>query len=76
MGPRKKTDADGIKWEIDHINGNILNWSLDNLEEVTHQENNRRRKILNRLCKEGKDPTQMPITELKRIFDLSTNKHI
>ena len=76
MGPRKKTDANGVKWEIDHINGDIQNWSLDNLEEITAAENYRRRKILHQLRKEGKDPTQMPIAELKRIFNSSTNKQI
>ncbi len=76
VGPRKKTDADGVKWEIDHVDGNVLNWNLDNLEEITAEENNRRRWILYRLRKEGKDPTQMPIAELKRIFNLSTNKQI
>ena len=76
VGPRKKTDANGVKWEIDHINGDTRNWSLDNLEEITAAENYRRRKILHRLRKEGKDPTQMPIAELKRIFNLSTNKQI
>lgn len=69
VGPRKKTDADGVKWEIDHVDGNVLNWSMDNLEEVTAAENWRRRKILDRLRKEGKDPTQMTIAELKRIFE-------
>ena len=69
VGPRKKTDDEGVKWEIDHINGDIRNWSLDNLEEITAAENYRRRKILYRLRKEGKDPTQMPIAELKRIFE-------
>ena len=76
VGPRKKTDANGVKWEIDHINGDIRNWSLDNLEEVTSAENYRRRKILHQLRKEGKDPTQMPVAELKRIFNSSTNKQI
>ncbi len=76
VGPRKKTDANGVKWEIDHINGDTRNWSLDNLEEITAAENYRRRKILHRLRKEGKDPTQMPIAELKRIFNLSTNKQL
>ena len=69
VGPRKKTDADGVKWEIDHVNGDLLNWNLDNLEEITAEENVRRRSILYRLRKEGKDPTQMPIAELKRIFE-------
>ena len=76
VGPRKKTDADGVKWEIDHINGDLLNWNLDNLEEITAEENVRRRSILYRMRKEGKDPTQIPIAELKRIFNSSTNKQI
>ena len=74
VGPRKKTDADGVKWEIDHVDGNVLNWSMDNLEEVTAAENWRRRKILDRLRKEGKDPTQMTIAELKRIFEDTKKK--
>ena len=32
--------------EIDHINGNKLDWSLDNLQEVTPQENRRRARYL------------------------------
>ena len=31
---------------IDHLNGNILDWSADNLEYVTPAENNKRAKLL------------------------------
>ena len=40
VGPRQK----GM--EIDHINGNKFDWSLDNLQEVTPQENRRRARYL------------------------------
>ena len=40
VGPRHK----GM--EIDHINGNKFDWSLDNLQEVTPQENRRRARYL------------------------------
>ena len=43
VGPRTK----GL--EIDHINGNKLDWSLDNLEEVTPAENRRRAKYIRAL---------------------------
>ena len=43
VGPRTK----GL--EIDHINGNKLDWSLANLEEVTPAENRRRAKYLRAL---------------------------
>ena len=40
VGPRHKD------MEIDHINGNKLDWSLNNLQEVTPQENRRRSRYL------------------------------
>ena len=45
VGPRHK----GM--EIDHINGNKFDWSLDNLQEVTPQENRRRARYLHVLSK-------------------------
>ena len=53
---------------IDHINGNILDWSLENLEQVTPQENCKRAKILRILRRIGRNPEQIGQNELKRIF--------
>ena len=55
--------------EIDHINGNITDWSLANLEEVTPEENRKRAKILRAMRKAGTDPTTIPQSRLKAIFD-------
>ena len=62
VGPRTK----GM--EIDHINGNKLDWSLDNLEEVTPAENRKRAKILRVLRSIGREPKQMSREELQAIF--------
>ena len=62
IGPRSK----GM--EIDHINGNIIDWSLANLEEVTPAENRKRAKILRTMRKAGTDPTTIPQSRLKAIF--------
>lgn len=62
VGPRTK----GM--EIDHLNGNILDWSLANLEEVTPAENRKRAKILRAMRKAGTDPTTIPQSRLKAIF--------
>ena len=32
---------------IDHLNGNILDWSADNLEYVTPKENRKRTAVMN-----------------------------
>ena len=63
VGPRTK----GM--EIDHINGNKLDWSLDNLEEVTPAENRKRAKLLRCLRSVGRDPRQMSRDELLHIFN-------
>ena len=62
VGPRTK----GM--EIDHINGNKMDWSLANLEEVTPAENRKRAKILRVLRSIGREPKQMSREELQAIF--------
>lgn len=54
--------------EIDHINGDKMNWSLDNLEEVTPAENRKRAVLLRALRYGGRDPKQMTRDELQAIF--------
>ena len=54
--------------EIDHINGDKMNWSLDNLEEVTPAENRKRAILLRELRRNGRDPKQMTHDELQAIF--------
>ncbi len=62
VGPRTK----GM--EIDHLNGDKMNWSLDNLEEVTPAENRKRAILLRELRRNGRDPKQMTRDELQAIF--------
>ena len=54
---------------IDHLNGNILDWSADNLEYVTPAENRKRAKLLRVLRTIGRDPKQMSREELLSIFN-------
>ena len=54
--------------EIDHVNGDKMNWSLDNLEEVTPEENRKRAILLRILRSNGRDPKQMTRDELQAIF--------
>lgn len=54
---------------VDHINGNIYDWRACNLEWVTVEENVKRAKLLRVLRSVGRDPKQMPITELIAIFE-------
>ena len=63
VGPRTK----GM--EIDHINGDKMNWSLANLQEVTPAENRKRAKLLRILRSIGRDPKQMSREELLEIFN-------
>lgn len=53
---------------IDHLNGDILNWSADNLEYVTPKENIKRAKLLRILRSNGRDPRKMSREELLNIF--------
>ena len=53
---------------IDHLNGDILNWSADNLEYVTPEENIKRARLLRVLRNIGRDPKQMSRDELQAIF--------
>ena len=54
--------------EIDHLNGNMMDWSLANLEEVTPEENRKRAKILRILRSIGREPRKMSREELQAIF--------
>ena len=69
IGPRKK----GM--QIDHINGNMLDYRLENLEEVTPYVNRERAKIIRALraqaVMEGAPalaPENRPIQQIKQIF--------
>ena len=55
--------------EIDHINGDKMDWSLANLQEVTPAENRKRAKLLRILRFNGRDPKQMSRDELLEIFN-------
>ena len=62
VGPRTK----GM--EIDHINGNKMDWSLVNLREITPMENRRCAKILRAMRAVGLDPRTYSREELLHIF--------
>ena len=53
---------------IDHLNGDILNWSAENLEYVTPEENRKRARLLRVLRNIGRDPKQMSREELQAVF--------
>jgi len=55
--------------EIDHLNGNKLDWSVDNLEYVTPAENRKRAGLLRVLRNIGRDPKKMSREELLAIFN-------
>lgn len=67
--------------EIDHLDGNIDNFALDNLELVTREENNRRKGILQamrRAAVDLHDPTLDPVNktpkemaEIYQAFDIA-----
>ena len=62
IGPRPEG------YEVDHINGDMLDWSADNLEYVTPTENIKRAKLLRVLRSIGRDPRKMRREELQAIF--------
>lgn len=64
IGPRP------IGMEIDHLNGDKLNWSLDNLEYVTPAENRKRAKLLKVLRSQGCDPRKMSRKELQEVLSV------
>ena len=66
VGPRKK----GM--EIDHINGNKMDWSLDNLREITPMENRRCAKILRAMRAVGLNPATYTREDLLAIFQKYT----
>jgi hypothetical protein len=55
-------------YEVDHLNGDMLDWSADNLEYVTPEENNKRAGLLRVLRSIGCDPRKMRREELQAIF--------
>ena len=67
------SDATALpKAQIDHLNGNILDFSADNLQYVTPAENRRRARILQRLRASGTDPCTLSRPQLLSIFDGET----
>ena len=63
IGPRPEG------YEVDHLNGDMLDWSTDNLEYVTQKENIKRAKLLRVLRSIGRDPRKMSREELLEIFN-------
>ncbi len=68
---REVSDEKGNKMVVDHINGNIFDWSASNLQWVTPRENHRRAKILRNLRQSGFDPTTRTAEELLTLFNLN-----
>lgn len=54
--------------EVDHLNGDMFDWSADNLQWVTPAENHKRAKLLRVLRSIGRDPKKMGREELLEIF--------
>lgn len=72
IGPRPLyTDSRGElrPMEIDHLNGDIMNWAADNLQYVTPKENKRRASILRSLRQQSIDPTTLTRSQLLQFFN-------
>lgn len=54
--------------EIDHLNGDMLDWRADNLQWVTPKENHRRVRILRSLRASGHNPCEMTRSQLLALF--------
>ena len=59
-----------VKAECDHVNGNKMDWSADNLRWVTKAENIRCGRYLKRLRKHGIDPKWLRYSLLLALYDL------
>ena len=60
-----------VGYECDHLNGNHLDWTADNLQWVTPKENRRRRVCANRLRKIGVSPKRLSHWLLKLIYTIN-----
>ena len=58
------------KWEVDHLNTDHKNWTADNLQWVTTDENRRRAKIARLMRQIGLDPKLLTPTLCKGIYGL------
>ena len=65
IGPRPEG------WQIDHLNGDICNWSVTNIRIVTIAENYRCALILRSLRRDSIDPTTRTAEELLTLFNLN-----
>ena len=57
-----------MRMEVDHLNGDMLDWSADNLQWVTPKENHRRARILRALRASGHNPCEMTRSQLLALF--------
>lgn len=67
-GPR----PDG--YECDHLNGNHFDWTADNVQWVTPEENRRRANCARRLRKIGVSPKWLPYWLLRHIYQLNAEE--
>lgn len=59
------------KWEVDHLNTDHKNWTADNLQWVTADENRRRGEIARQLRKAAIDPKLLTPTLCRGIYTLN-----